>query len=223
MKNVILLRVSIILMCLMSTLVFSQGYKKINLANALNFNKVVVVNRLAIPFKDDSYEGLTLDEKDGEGLVWIANTTFAEGTIEVDIKGQDVFQKSFIGIAFHGQNDSIYDAVYFRPFNFFATDANRKIHAVQYVSHPNHTWEKLRKENNGKFEKGIVNAPNPNEWFHVRIEVGKEEIKVYKDKDLIPILSVPKLSSFTNGAVGLFTGDGSGGSFANLTLREVRK
>lgn len=207
----------------MSTLVFSQGYKKINLANALNFNKVVVVNRLAIPFKDDSYEGLTLDEKDGEGLVWIANTTFEEGTIEVDIKGQDVFQKSFIGIAFHGQNDSIYDAVYFRPFNFFATDANRKIHAVQYVSHPNHTWEKLRKENNGKFEKGIVNAPNPNEWFHVRIEVGKEEIKVYKDKDLIPILSVPKLSSFTNGAVGLFTGDGSGGSFANLTLREVRK
>src|ERR1017187_621430 len=51
---------------------------------------------------------------------------------------------SGLGIAFHGEDTSTYDAVYFRPFNFNTTDPVRKIHAVQYVSMPDNPWFRLR-------------------------------------------------------------------------------
>jgi len=44
-----------------------------------------------------------------------------------------------VGIAFHGSDNKTLDAIYFRPFNFQSTDPVRKIHAVQYVSHPDNT------------------------------------------------------------------------------------
>ena len=139
-------------------------------------------------------------------------------TIEVDLKGKDVFQKSFLGIAFHGVNDSTYDAVYFRPFNFYAKDSIRKIHAVQYISHPVFTWKKLREERNGVFEKGITAAPEPNEWFHARIEVKGNIVNVYINDRKIPVLVVSKLNNRKNGKLGLWVGDGSGGDFSNLNV-----
>ncbi len=43
------------------------------------------------------------------------------------MRGKNVFQKSFIGIAFHGQDDKTYDAVYCRPFNFIAKDCGAPV------------------------------------------------------------------------------------------------
>lgn len=110
-------------------------------------------------------KSVKLSEDKDDGLAWIKNVVFSNGTIDVDLKGRDVLQKSFIGIAFHGVSDSLYDAIYFRPFNFHAKDSIRKIHAVQYISHPEFGWERLRTERNGEFEKALVNPPDANAWF----------------------------------------------------------
>jgi hypothetical protein len=201
---------------------FSQRKEKINLATAFDNNELSLVNRTAHTFKEGTKQGIVLSENKGEGLVWLNNKTFSEGVVEIDLKGQDVFQKSFLGIAFHSQNDTVYEAVYFRPFNFHATDSVRKIHAVQYVSHPKDTWKKLREEKNGQFEKGIVNAPNPNEWFHVRIEITASTVSVFVNDNPIPDLSVPRLSSYTDEKIGLFAGDDSSGSFANLVIKRKK-
>src|SRR4051812_20348501 len=58
-----------------------------------------------------------LDGKPNAGVAWINNLTFGTGIVEFDVKGKNIPQQSFVGIAFHGLNDSSYEAIYFRPFN----------------------------------------------------------------------------------------------------------
>ena len=72
----------------------------------------------------------------GDGVAWLEGVEFANGTIELDIRGKDVLQQSFVGVAFHGISKDSLEAVYFRPFNFQSTDSLRRVHMVQYVSHP---------------------------------------------------------------------------------------
>jgi hypothetical protein len=93
---------------------------------------------------------------------------FANGTIELDIRGKDVQGQSFVGVALHGVDGTTYEAIYFRPFNFRAADSTRRAHAVQYISQPTHTWQKLRTEHPGMYENAVNPAPDPNGWFHAR-------------------------------------------------------
>jgi hypothetical protein len=51
------------------------------------------------------------------------------------IRGKDVREQSFVGVAFHVQGTT-YHAVYFRPFNFRVDDPVRRSHTVQYISSP---------------------------------------------------------------------------------------
>lgn len=198
-----------------------QKKESFDLGKLLGRNNLTLRNRTAQALRDADKKGVTLDEKSGEGLAWLKEISFATGTVEIDLKGKDVFQKSFLGIAFHGTDDQTYEAVYFRPFNFHATDSVRRIHAVQYISHPNYPWKKLRDEKNGQYEKAVNPAPDPNGWFHARIEVNATQVLVYINKEIKPVLQVNRLTDRKTGKVGLWTGDGSGGDFANLTL--VRK
>lgn len=201
---------------------FAQTAKKINLHTEIMKNRLHIINRIGTALNDGKYKGLELNEQQGEGIVWLQNQDFSQGSIEIDVKGQDVFQKSFLGITFHGQNDSVYEAIYFRPFNFHAKDSVRRIHAVQYIAHPEFTWEKLRKERNAEFEKAIPNAPNPNGWFHARIEISSTEVAVFVENNPNPVLQVKRLSSFSDGKIGLFVGDNSGGKFANLKIVKTK-
>src|SRR6266487_177262 len=67
-------------------------------------------------------------------------------------------------------NDSTtFDAIYFRPFNFF--NPERNTHSVQYISMPDHPWQQLRQDFPGKYESKIYNPPNPDDWFHATIEI----------------------------------------------------
>src|SRR5687768_8346883 len=59
-----------------------------------------------------------LNEKPDDGVAWLVGSDFKEGTIEVDLRGKNKPGQSFVGIAFRGVDDTTYDAVYFRPFNF---------------------------------------------------------------------------------------------------------
>src|SRR5512144_1308061 len=92
-----------------------------------------VSNRQMQPLTDGTRRGLKLDARAGDGVAWWPDATLGDGTIEVDLRGKDVLQQSFLGVAFHGVDDKTFDAIYFRPFNFKADDAARRSHAVQYV------------------------------------------------------------------------------------------
>lgn len=135
------------------------------------------------------------------------------------MRGKDEFQRSFIGIAFHGQNDTTFDAVYCRPFNFLTTDSVRHIHAIQYIAHPRFTWQKSRSEYNGIYEKGINNPPNPNDWFSMTLVVDAKIVKAYINDNENPSLEVNKFSSFSKGKIGIFVADNSGGDFEKITIQ----
>ncbi|MGB8316568.1 MAG: hypothetical protein WCE54_00485, partial [Ignavibacteriaceae bacterium] len=98
-----------------------------------------IYNRVISPREVNGKAALYLNGKEGDGFVWLKDFDFDNGIIEADIKGKNVQGNSFVGIAFHGVNDTTYEAVYFRPFNFMIEDSVRKSHSVQYISHPVYT------------------------------------------------------------------------------------
>ena len=134
------------------------------------------------------------------------------------MRRKDVLQRSFIGVVFHGLNDSTFDAVYCRPFNFFAKDSVRRIHAIQYISHPDFTWKKLRDERNTMFESEIASPPDPNGWFILKLVIDKNTVKAFINTAEEPSLIVDKLNNRSTGQIGLFTGDGSGGDFKTMKI-----
>jgi hypothetical protein len=210
------LRISLILCVTLSAQ--AQRRKTYDLADLLVNGKITILNRAVTLLENTDHRGVKLDYNLDEGIVWLNGVTFSEGTIELDMRGKDILQRSFVGVAFHGVNDSTYDAVYFRPFNFKATDTERKIHAVQYISHPTFTWKKLRAERNGVFEKALVNPPNATDWFHARIVVKGNTVNVFVNDDQTPSLTVNKLNDRTKGNIGIWVGDGSDGEFANFSI-----
>ena len=177
-----------------------------------------LTNRTVTPFVDGARRCARLSGAEGEGAEWVPNTQFTTGTIEIDLRGKDVPQGSFLGIAFHGNDNGAYDCVYFRPFNFRATDPASRGHAVQYHSLPNYGWSRLRTEHPGQYEQPVRPVPNPNDWFHARVTVqgGKAAVFVNDAKD--PCLAVDLLGDHKTGQVGLWVGNNSGGDFADLKI-----
>jgi hypothetical protein len=176
-----------------------------------------LVNRSAALIDKDGGPALRLEGQGGTGFVRLEKFSFADGVIEFDARGRNVVQQSFLGIAFHGTDVQTYDAVYFRPFNFKSTDAGRRAHAVQYVSHPAHTWQKLRTGHPDQYEKPVVPAPDPDGWFHVRVVVAAPKVSVFVNHALEPCLVVDQLSDRHQGWIALWT-DVAGGDFANLKI-----
>ncbi|MBB5441332.1 hypothetical protein HDC90_005023 [Pedobacter sp. AK013] len=195
-----------------------QMRQTIELANLYKRAKLKAVNRYIEIVSSGTGAYLKVSESKKEGLAWLPFKDFKNGTIEIQMRGKDVFQRSFIGIAFHGANDTTYDAVYCRPFNFLSSDPIRRIHAVQYISQPNFTWEKLRKEKNAVFEKEIIDPPNPNDWFTMKLVVDNRTVKVYINNAIQASLIVEKLNDRTSGKIGLFTADSSGGDFKTIKI-----
>ena len=188
------------------------------LAEAKGFE---VFNRSLSPLNDGARRGARLSESPGDGVAYVRGVEFADGAIECQVRGKDVQQQSFVGVAFHGLDDKTYDAIYFRPFNFKAEDPARRIRAVQYIAHPTHTWQKLRAEQPGKYEQPVSPVPDPNGWFHVRLVVASPKVSVFVNDAKEPSLVVNQLSDRKKGLVGLWVGNTSGGDFANFKIVPV--
>ncbi|NLR61599.1 DUF1080 domain-containing protein [Chitinophaga polysaccharea] len=158
-----------------------------------------------------------LNKADGPGVAWISNQEFSNGTIEFDVKGKNVLQQSFVGLAFHGQNDSTYDAVYFRPFNFQVPEPGRRAHSVQYISLPKYDWFTLRDQYPGKYENEIDTATDPNNWFHVKLVIEFPEVTAYVNGK--KCLSVTQICTLKTGMVGYWVGNGSSGEWRNISFK----
>ncbi len=189
-----------------------------DLAKLVAGNAWKIHNRTATAINEFGKSGVRFDEKEGDGIAWIPGVKFSEGTIECDLRGKNVLQRSFVGIAFHGVDEKVFDAVYFRPFNFKSEDAVRRPHAVQYISHPAHTWSKLRSEFPLKYEQPVKPVPEPDDWFHARIIVVKGNVSVFVNDAAEPSLVVNKLNARTDGMIGFYVATNSGGDFANLKI-----
>jgi hypothetical protein len=177
-----------------------------------------LVNRAAARLADGARTGVRLSTASGEGLALIPGTNLVNGTIEIELRGKDVPQQSFLGVVFHAADGSSFDTIYFRPFNFRAADPASRAHAVQYHAQPGFTWDKLRAEQPGKFEQAVSPVPDPNGWFHARIVVADPMVRVFVADARVPCLAVSLLTSRRSGLVGLWVGNNSGGDFANLSL-----
>src|SRR5436190_1227104 len=91
------------ILCLV-TIVAGAGAQKVDLASA----KLRPVNRQVSRIEERG--GVHVSAGDGPGVVWIDGTDFGEGTIDLDVRGKDVLQQSFVGIAFHRKDDQTYES-----------------------------------------------------------------------------------------------------------------
>jgi hypothetical protein len=191
---------------------------KYDLSSMSQSNQLQVSNRKITAFSEKDKKGIRFTRNVNDGFAWLNGVTFSNGIIELDIRGKDEFQRSFVGVAFHGVDDSTYDAVYFRPFNFQTNDPVRKIHAVQYVAEPDYPWQFLRDKFNGQCEKSVNPAPKGNEWFHVKMIIKYPQIMVFVNSSPEACFTVDKLNKRTTGKIGIWVGNNSDGDFANLQI-----
>ena len=159
-----------------------------------------------------------------EQLAIIDGLEFASGVIEAEIAGAVApgaaeGARGFVGIAFRLSNDlRTYDAFYLRPTNGRAEDQERRNHALQYVSHPDWPWFRLRKETPSRYESYADLVPG--EWTKVRIEVRGDRARLYVHGQEQPALIVNdvKTGAQGRGGVALWLGSGTVAHFRNLMV-----
>jgi hypothetical protein len=195
----------------------SVGEERLDLSALLAAGKLQVVNRQARPL-DERPGAIYLNEDGGQGVAWIAGTDFGLGTIAVTVRGRDVPQRSFVGVAFHGRDDQTYEAVYLRPFNFRNADVARRQNAVQYIAMPEFDWAPLRKAFPSEFENPVDESIDPAGWVPLRLVIMEKSVQVFVGPAQSPTLEVRRLGQHDGGRVGLWAGNGSDGAYADLTM-----
>lgn len=152
----------------------------------------------------------------------VKDTSFLNGTIEVDVAGQPAAgaaagARGFIGIAFRLQGDGRYEYIYLRPTNGRADDQVRRNHSTQYSSHPDFDFAKSRLEAPEKYESYVDLEPGV--WTRYKIEVAGRKARLYVHGAEQPGLIVNDLKLEPQaGGVALWVGPGTEGYFSNLKI-----
>ena len=190
----------------------------LDLVELARAGKLRAGNRQVGELTDGARRGVRVSAGPGDDVVWLDGLELGTGTIGLEVRGKDVLQQSFVGVAFSGLDDRTYEAVYLRPFNFRSTDPVRKVHAVQYVFHPSHPWPRLRSEQPEVYENPVEPAPDPNDWVPLRVVVEPTRVSVYVSEGPEADLVVNRLADGSGRRLGLWVGNGSDGDFANLRI-----
>jgi len=152
----------------------------------------------------------------------VKDSTFRDGTIEVDVAGQPAAgaeggARGFIGIAFRIQADGSYEYIYLRPTNGRADDQVRRNHSVQYSSHPDFSFAKSREVAPEKYESYVDLQPGV--WTKFKIEAEGRKARLYVHGAEQPCLIVNDLKLEPRaGGVALWVGPGTEGYFSNLKI-----
>lgn len=184
----------------------------------LDVENITLINREFDSINSPETGVISLDRQNSSGLAVLEDIAFKTGVIEVDLLGENLQGKSFVGIAFNIQNDSTYEAVYFRPFNFLSDEKIRREHGIQYIYHPEYTWRKLRNEYEGVYEAEFIDPASPDGWFTMIIKVGSSKVEVIDKRNNSTLMTVERLTGTKTGKIGFWTGYGSRGSFRNLKI-----
>jgi 3-keto-disaccharide hydrolase len=159
-----------------------------------------------------------------EELVVIEGTDFTNGVIEAEVAGVPGTNagegaRGFVGIAFRLQPDlKTYDAFYIRPTNGRVDDQERRNHSAQYISHPDWTWFRLRKETPGRYEAYVDLVPDA--WTPIRIEVRGTKARLFVNGQAQPTLIVNDLKTGEQGrgAIALWIDSGTIAHFRNVRV-----
>jgi hypothetical protein len=144
-----------------------------------------------------------------------------DGVIEVALAGAPApgafgDARGFIGVAFRVQPSAAkFELLYLRPTNGRAEDQLRRNHSTQYSSFPDWPWQRTRQETPGLYESYVDLEPGV--WTKVKIVLAGGKARLYVHGAEQPCLIVNDLKlSPAKGAIGLWTGPGTDGYFANL-------
>lgn len=156
----------------------------------------------------------------------LENTSFHNGTIEVELAGQPMKNASegargFVGIAFRvDSSNKAFECFYLRPTNGRAADQVRRNHAAQYISYPRFPWYQLRKDFPEKYESYVDLEVGT--WTKVKIEVQGNTAKLFVHNAGQPTLIVSDLKhgADAKGSVGLWIGPGTEAYFRNLVITQ---
>jgi hypothetical protein len=89
--------------------------------------------------------------------------------------------------------------------------------SIQYASHPDHPWPRMRKEFPEKYESYVDLQPGV--WTRMRIEVSSTTARLYVNGATQPNLIVPDLKhGRSEGGVAVWIGSGTEGFFSNLRI-----
>ncbi len=160
-----------------------------------------------------------------ETLAIVQGLEFSSGVIEAEIAGEPAPDapegaRGFVGIAFRVSGEvQGYDAFYLRPTNGRADDQVRRNHSVQYISHPDWPWPRLRKESPERYESYVDLVPGA--WTKVRIEVRGDRARLFVHDQQQPTLIVNDLKSGAEGrgAVALWINPGTVAHFRLLRVQ----
>ena len=164
----------------------------------------------------------TPDAANATSYAVVKDTSFLNGTIEVDVAGQPAAgagtgARGFIGIAFRIQGDGRYEYIYLRPTNGRADDQVRRNHSTQYSSHPDFDFARSRQEAPEKYESYVDLEPGV--WTKYKIEVDGRRARLYVHGADQPSLIVNDLKLEPQaGGVALWVGPGTEGYFSNLKI-----
>lgn len=157
------------------------------------------------------------------GIALVKNTSLRNGVISLEVAstlgpGAAAAARGFIGVAFRIPGDnSKYEYIYLRPTNGRADDQVRRNHSIQYSSHPEYPWQRLRKEFPEMYESYVDLEPGA--WTKMRIVVKGARAELYVHGNTQPNLIVKDLKlPESAGAVALWIGPGTVGHFRNLTV-----
>jgi hypothetical protein len=171
-----------------------------------------------------SKEARERTERKAHEVAVVEGIEFSSGVIEAEIAGAvepgaPPNARGFVGIAFRVQDDMrTFDLFLLRPTNGRADDQVRRNHAVQYSSHPDWMFDRLRKEAPEKYESYVDLVPDA--WTKVKIEVRGERARLYVHGQEQPTLIVNDLKTGANakGAIALWIDVGTVAHFRNLTI-----
>ena len=159
----------------------------------------------------------------GGGLGILKRDQVQDGTIDVWVAGEPgagagPAARGFVGLAFRVRpGGDKYEAFYLRPTNGRADDQIRRNHSLQYTSHPDHPWPRLRKEFPEKYESytDLVRG----EWTNMRIVVKVRSARLFINDSAQPSLIVNDLFLGEEaGGVAFWVGPGTVAHFAELSV-----
>jgi hypothetical protein len=172
----------------------------------------------------DALRLLEADDKRGGGMAVVNGQQLRDGAIEVDVAGRRgryaiADDRGFVGVVFRLSEDrSKSEYFYLRPDNGRAEDQVRRNHSVQYSSHPDFPWPRLRKEFPEKYESYVDLEPGV--WTKMRIEVSGTTARLYVHDNTQPNLIVNDLKhGLSEGGIALWIGPGTEAFFSNLRVR----
>ena len=202
----------------MSSLVFGQGTSQEKfLLKGLTAEQVEYKGKKAVKLVE-------APNSQGDGqLCIIKGDQIKDGIIEVWVAGEPgtgagAGARGFVGMAFRVQSEGAkYEAFYLRPTYGRAEDQVRRNHSLQYVSHPDYHWQRLRKEFPEKYEAYADLVPG--EWTRVKITVEGRKARLYIQGAEQPALLVNDLFlGEEGGGVAFWVGPGTVAHFADYKL-----